>query len=237
MRAILPIAALLFGGCNPDPGDPDQQVGYRVDGVNGQGDSGERGNVVITEVLWSGSVKDDGTWDRDDVFIELRNQGNRPINLSGWFLELTGPAVRSWQLPAGDAVLDVGEHGYVARGDSPCFPSPDWVIDDLFVSNGDPFAITLRDADERLIEGIGSDDMPPFAGGYDLVVSRSMERVELMFGGAGNMPQSWHYYTTAEVDVPNNDNVSFECRRFTHASPGSPNSPDYSGAYASGSLE
>lgn len=239
MIRSLPLLPLTLGlvACNPDPGDPYQQVGYRTSAIDGGPDSGERGNIKITEVMWSGSVTNEGSWDRDDVFVELRNEGNRPVNLSQWFLELEGSTVRSWRIPESDRVLDVGEHGYIARSDSTCFTDPDWVIDDLVISHGDPFQITLRDADERLIEPIGSTDMPPFAGGYDLVVSRSMERVELMFGGAGSEPASWHYYTRAEVDVPNNDRVAADCRSFTHASPGRPNSPDYSGAYSSGSIE
>jgi hypothetical protein len=64
-----------------------------------------------------------------------------------------------------------------------------------------------------------------------------MERVELMFGGEGFFPQAWHFYTPAAVDVPNNDRVDPGCLDRTHASPGRANSPDYSGAYASGSLE
>ena len=236
MRAAAAVLPLLVLGCNADPGEVSQTVDYR-DGDDGGPNSGERGSVRITEVLWSGSVNDDGVWDRDDVFVELRNEGVRPVNLSNWILELDGSIERAWHLPASDRELDVGEHAIVARKSSACFPGPDWILDDLFISRGDPFELTLRDADERLIEPIGSETMPPLAGGYDLVVSRSMERIELMFGGAGTEPSSWHYYTQAEVDVPNNEGVAYDCRRFTHASPGAPNSPDYSGAYATGSFE
>ena len=68
-------------------------------------------------------------------------------------------------------------------------------------------------------------------------MSRSMERIELMFGGRGTEPHMWHFYTPIEVDVPNNDKIATECQTYTHASPGRANSPDYSGAYAAGSFE
>jgi len=73
--------------------------------------------------------------------------------------------------------------------------------------------------------------------GYDGVSVRAMERLEIMFGGRGDEPSSWHFYTNAPVDVANNDRVAASCRQRTLASPGRPNSPDYSGAFAAGSFE
>ena len=34
-----------------------------------------------------------------------------------------------------------------------------------------------------------------------------MERAELMFGADGTFPHTWHHYTEAEVEVPNQDRV------------------------------
>jgi hypothetical protein len=79
--------------------------------------------------------------------------------------------------------------------------------------------------------------MLPFSGGYDGVDSRSMEKIELMFGGRGTEPHAWHFYTDAEVEIPNNDRIAEACVTHTKASPGRANSPDYSGAFASGSFE
>ena len=240
MRRPLLALALALAACNPDPGELDQQVGYRAPGPNAPEDpnSGERGSVKISEILWSGTVRNDGTWDPTDVFIEIRNEGDRPMNLSRWFLVVEGTAERTYRIPSTTRTLDVGQHGFVAtRADGGCLLDPDWVIPDLWLPQGDPFRVTLLDADERLIEPAGSRSMPPFAGGYDLHSSRSMERVELMFGGQGTEPQSWHFYNKGEVDVPNNDRIAEDCRARTLASPGRPNSPDYSGAFANGSLE
>ena len=228
------LIALLLA-CNPDPGFPDQGVGFRAGGADGN--SGERGTIKISEVLWSGSVKNDGTWDPTDVFVELRNEGTRAIDLTGWQIEVNGSVTHTSVIPQTDAMLGVGEHFMLVASENGCFPSADVVLPNLTFSQDEPFEIVLLDRDDRLLEPVGSTVLPPFAGGYDLVESRSMERIELLFGAEGTSPTAWHYYTTAPVEVPNNDRVSADCQQRTLASPGRANSPDYSGASASGSLE
>lgn len=227
---------LLFAllACNPDPGDATQGVTYRPPGDDPQ--SGERGNVTISEVFWSGSVTKDGAWDKGDLFIELRNEGSMPVNMSGWQIEQEGSIDRIYVLPEGPT-LQVGDHAFLANKNTGCFPNPDWIVPNLDLANGDAFELTLKDFDEHLIEGAGDKDLNPFSGGYDGVRSRSMEKTELMFGGEGNQPHVWHFYTPAEVEVPNNDKIAENCQGYTLASPGRPNSPDYSGAFASGSFE
>ncbi|MED5374216.1 MAG: lamin tail domain-containing protein [Myxococcota bacterium] len=214
-----------------------EQVGYRdgTDSSDGTS-SGERGNIKISEVLWSGSVDNDGNRDASDVFVEIRNEGVRPINLQGWFIDQEGTIEETYVIRQ-ELWVQVGEHVFLAAKDTGCFPEPDALLPKLRFGDGDPFRLTLKDSDERLIEPAGSKDMPPYAGGYDYVRSRSMEKVELMFGGRGTEPSAWHYYTPAEVDVANNDRISEDCQRNTLASPGRPNSPDYSGAYSTGSFE
>jgi hypothetical protein len=235
MRIFAPLA--LLAACNPEPPPPEQGVGYRPGLTPGEPNSGERGTVKISEVMWSGSVRDDGTWDPTDVFVELRNESSRPVNVSGWQLVLEGSREQTWPLPATDRDLVVGGHLLIAAKATGCYPDADLVIPEMGFVYGDPFELTLLDRDDRLIEPVGSEDAYPFAGGYDGVVSRSMERLQLMFGGEGGFPHSWHYYTDAEVDVPNDDRIAEGCRQNTLASPGRPNSPDYSGAFATGSFE
>lgn len=231
------VASLLaFTACNPDPGEVDEVVTYR-DGSDGGTTSGERGSVKISEVLWSGSVDNNGLRDPADVFVEIRNESHRTINISGWILQIEGVVTAEHRLPDSDLQIPTGSHIFIAAKSSGCFPEPDLILPELHFPDGDPFELTLMDKDERLIEGIGSTDSRPFAGGYDWVYSRSMERVELMFGGDATLPMAWHYYTPAAVEVPNNDRIAPDCQQFTHASPGRPNSPDYSGASASGDLE
>jgi hypothetical protein len=242
MARILPIfaALALLPACdNADPSEElTQTVGYRS-GV-GETSSGERGNIKISEILWSGSVADDGVYDPEDVFVELKNEGALPVNVENWILEISGALNLEWRIPAGNTVIGVGDRIVLAHKTSRCFPEADVVMPELRFPTNDPFRLTLSDSDERLIEPVGSRTMPPFAGGYDLVRSRSMERIEMMFGGYGAEPQAWHYYTpllNQAEDVENNDLVSTACREGTLASPGRANSPDYSGAFAAGNLE
>lgn len=231
------VLALAAGACNPEPPPPAQQVGYRTGLEPGEPNSGERGTVKITEVMWSGSVTNEGRWDPFDVFVELRNESARSVNVSNWVLELDGPRKAQWRLPVADLEIPVDGHVYIAAKSTGCFPEPDLILPELGFSYGDPFRLVLFDADERLMEPAGNDEAPPYAGGYDGEVSRSMERIQLMFGGEGGFPHSWHYYTDAQVDVPNDDRIAEHCRERTKASPGRPNSPDYSGAFATGSFE
>jgi hypothetical protein len=251
------LALLALVACNNDPGEPDQVVDFR-NGLDGGAISGERGTIKISELMWSGSVRgegDDKVWDPTDVFLELRNEGARPINLSGWELRVQGSAEVTYVIPDSDFLLEVGDQAIVAKKSSGCFTGATWIIPELEFPLGDPFRVTLRDRDERLMESAGARNSPPFAGGYDLVSSRSMERINLMFGGRGNEPQAWHYYNVracpnailgddpanvllnCHESIPNNVNVLPECRRHTMASPGLANSPDYSGAFANGGFE
>lgn len=230
---------LALSAC-PAPEDVALEVGYRST-LDGRGDNGERGTVRISEVLWSGTVMEteDGerVWDPSDIFVELRNEGARPLNLSGWRLHITGTQPEGFRLPQSDFVLGVGQEVLIAAKDTGCFPEPDLIIEGLRLPLDDPFQVVLVDIDERLIEVAGNRNMPPFAGGYDLVVSRSMEMTNQMFGPRGSEPHAWHHYTNAPVSRPNNTRMKPECRRFTGASPGMPNSPDYSGAFAAGAFD
>ena len=237
MRIATVLLGVLAAACS-DPSDQlEQTTDFRVGLEPGEPNSGERGTIQIVEVLWSGTVTNDGAWDSTDVFVELRNEGVRPVNLTGWRLTMTGPRQMTWRIPPSEVELGVGEHRFAAAKNRGCFAEPDWVIPGLGFSYGDPFMLTLRDADERLIDSAGNREAPPYGGGYDGRVSRSMEKVSLMFGGRGTEPHSWHFYNRAPVDIPNDDRMNANCRQRTGASPGRPNSPDYSGAFASGNFE
>lgn len=234
MRRYGALALLLFGCA--DPGEVAQQVGYR-DGTDGA-NSGERGTVKITELLWTGSMTNDGERDERDIFLEIRNEGVRPMRLDDWFMIMEGVAgAVTWRVPPMEVPLAVGDHLVIAAKNDGCFPNADLIIPDMYFGRGDGFRVTLRDADERLIEPAGSRTHPPFAGIYDGQVVRSMEKIELVFGGRGSEAKSWHHYTKAPVEVPNNDEIAENCRERTLASPGRPNSPDYSGAFSAGGTD
>ena len=238
--ALLLVALMA---CNPDPGELDQGVEYR-DGTDGGGMSGERGTVKISEILWSGTVTNDGTWDPTEQFIEIRNEGVRNMNISGWRLEVEGSRMITYIVPQTDVVIPVGEQIVIANKEGQCLRNVDILIPDLSLPYGDPFRITLMDMDEHLIEPAGNKMMPPYAGVYDGQVSRSMEKVALMFGGRGSEPTAWHHATDGslfdEGQYDRNyrpDNIAEECRQRTFATPGEGNSPDYSGNQSFGGFE
>lgn len=244
---MLSTLCALAAGC-PAPPEEALEVGYR-DGLTQVGQNGERGNVMISEVLWAGSIKvEDGRalYDPTDIFIELRNTGARPLDVQGWYLQIRGAERQTFRIPEGEPiVMGVAEEVFIAAKTDGCFPEPDAVIEGLELPLGDPFSITLRDVDERLINGAGDYRMPPFAGGYDLVMTRSMEMANIMFGARGNYPHAWHHWTDRppadwrESDGPYSyqDKMLESCRQFTGASPGLPNSPDYAGSFASGATD
>jgi len=244
MRYLLLLAIPACG----HPGYPYEQVDYRYGIEDGTPTSGERGNIHIQEIGWAGSVSNDGTWDPTDVFIEFRNMGSLPVNLTNWQIQMEGDREITWLIPEHSGKIEVGDRFVIAAKNSGCFPSPDVLIPELsFPPYGGSFALTLVDADERLIEGAGSRDMEPYSGGYDTRVVRSMERINVMFGGRGNEPNSWYYYQRKPCpagvpgvdlncweDIPNNDLVAESCRKRTLASPGRANSEDYTGAFSAG---
>lgn len=282
------VAAVAVLGCDTavDDDGRGEQVGYRT-GTSDDGwtNNGERGNINITEVLWSGSVRVDADGNRvhhpGDVFIELRNKHPRPMNLTGWLLTIDQSPYadgRWWGQTSGvrtrqEFVIPprinrqpVEPNEYVtiaaleggAFGEIPCEDAPDtakrtdddrcyladYYIPGLILPNG-PFDITIRDLDERLIDGAGDERKLPFAGGWDLVTSRSMERIQLIFNNRGNRDAAWHSYSLNDFDEGSRaefhellrSNVHPDFRAHTYATPGMPNSPDYSGFVSSGDFQ
>lgn len=232
LGALISAQALAGAGCNPDPGFSERTPEYRsVD--EDEASSGERGNILITEIGFAGSVSDDGAYDPDDVFIEFQNKHPRPINFTGWHLILEGDYVRTLRIPQTKPVAP-NDFFVIAAKDTGAFAD----AADLFMPEirlGKQYIhIELRDADLRLIEGAGSDGHLVFAGGYDTVTTRSMERAQIIFGNQGGNQRNWHAY--ADV-APVAGSVSSGWTQHTLASPGYANSPDYSGSVAGGTFE
>ncbi len=220
-----------------DPGEPDEQVLYRWE-QDDTPSSAERGSVQINEIMWAGSVDDDGNYDPDDVFIELRNEYHRPVNMTGWRLIITGDYELSLRLPEFSEPLDPNDHLVVAAKEDGAFGEVADVIDERLKLGKRAVRVELRDYDHRLIESGGSSVERPFAGGYDLVTVRSMERAQSLFDNIGGQDRSW----TANVDdVDGNaearSGIREGWREYTLASPGEPNSADYSGSTAGGAFE
>ncbi len=231
--------AMVLPGCIDDPGTSDEQPLYRWD-PDGQASSAERGSIYINEIMWAGSVADDGTYDADDVFIELVNKHPRPVNLTGWRLILDGDYQKSLRIPqVDDPVMPNDYFVIAAKADGAFGEVADVIMEDLQLGKR-AVQITLRDNDRRLIEGGGSSHERPFAGGYDLVTARSMERSQVLFGNRGNQDRSWHSNIddAREGSEPDDrQNIREGWRRYTLASPGQANSADYSGSTTSGTFE
>lgn len=236
-------AAVLFG-CNDDPGHSDEQVLYRWD-TDDAPTSAERGTLHISEINWAGSVDDDGNYDPDDVFIEIRNEYHRPVNLTGWRIYLDGDYQQSFRLPELEEPVNPNDHLVIAAKDDGAFQNVADVFDERLKLGKRAVRVELRDADRRLVEPAGSAVDRPFAGGYDGVTVRSMERTQSLFDNIGSQDRSWHA-NTDDVDrehfegeelVDGRENIAEGWRENTLASPGKPNSGDYAGATAGGQFE
>lgn len=232
------LGALLFASlsiaCNGDPGDSDQTPLYRAPGEEGT-TSGERGKVLISEIHYAGSVRetDQGTthfW--NDVFIEFRNKSERKVDLTGWRIRVRGDRSATYVIPETDPI-GTNEFFVVARREDGAFGDvADVFIEDLDFGKKNVF-VQLVDRDERLMEVVGSREQRAFAGGWDTVSARSMERVQLLFSNSGTKSRSWHTYSAPQGF----GNIREDYRKFTLASPGEANSTDYSGSTSSGNLD
>ena len=233
----LPALACLGVACEA-PEDNDRSPQYRsIDPDEPGPSSGERGNMMVTEILYSGSVSDSGEWDPDDVFIELQSKHPRPINISGWHLILEGDVVRTIRLPEIEQPVLPNGFFVIAAKDDGAFAGagrdyPGIHLEDLKL--GQHYVkVELRDNDFRKMEQAGSDGQIAFTGGYDTQTSRSMERVQLIFGNQGGNSRNWHAYSDT-VGLPT---VALGYQLRTLASPGEANSEDYSGSAAAGNFE
>ncbi len=277
MHRTLPTAllalALLGSGCSIDNRQEttDFSVGYRTgvrvtdsEGSASYTSNGERGNVMITEVNWAGSVEGPlsaSVHYADDIFIEVQNKHPRPIWLTGWRITIQSSANRdrlpdnylfrtdaskTYILPAprSGKPLQPNEYAVIAVRADGAFPTADYIVPDLTIPAGG-FSMDLFDIDERIIEGMGDIHKERFAGAWDLVTARSMERSQSLFGNAGSVDGSWHSYSGNDFDLPPPTgprlhdalrvNIAEAYRPLTFATPGLPNSPDYAGIISSGS--
>lgn len=231
MRRALTIALLIGAGCtNPDPGEGDVTPLYR-NPVEDSPSSGERGSMMINEIHFGGSVSDEGVYDADDVFIELLNKHPRPINVSGWRIEVDGDFQAGYRIPPVDELIPPNGYFVIARKDDGAFADvADVFLPDLQLGKKKVY-VELRDNDRRLMEDGGSTVERVFSGGFDGVTSRSMERGQLIFGNRGTSSRNWHAFS-AETGF-----VSEGYQQYTLASPGLANSEDYSGNASAGNFE
>jgi len=262
--ALSAVALVALGAACSDvrPGDErDQSPGYRAGTAEDDYlSNGERGNVFISEVNWAGSVRSGvrglRKHDPDDIFIEFQNKHPRPIHMTGWQIVVrtgtgdplrdaefhrTDPPERIFVIPPRENGESIQPNAFVtvaAKRDG-AFPNADYYIEDLALPDA-RWEITLKDLDDRLIEPAGAVSQDVFAGGYDLVTVRSMERIQLIFSNRGSSESSWHAYSYNVWDEQHAEltqHIDPAYREFTFASPGLANSPDYSGNTAGGDFQ
>ncbi len=235
----LGMLALTVGCNNGDPGRIEKTPFYRQPPDDGNLDerspntsSGERGSIQITEINYAGSVANDGTHYADDIFIELQNKEERKVNMTGWRLVVRGDASETYRIPE-VAPLETNDYLVIATKRDGAFADvADAFIEDLDLGKTH-FEITILDQDKRLIGSAGSEHKRIFAGGYDTVTVRSMERVQLLFSNSGSLSRSWHAYSSDTGF----ETIAEGYRENTLASPGEANSTDYSGSTSTGSFE
>ncbi len=254
-------AVLASGGCGDERiyDERRQSTGYRSGTVDDDYlSNGERGSVQISEIGWAGSVEQVGdgfVHDPDDIFLEIQNKYTRPVHITGWQLivragtgahdeeyERNHRPIVTYVMPARENAepIEPNEYVVIARRRDGAFADADYFIEDLHIPR-DRFEITLRDLDHRLIEGVGDYETEIFAGAWDLVTARSMERVQLIFSNNGDSQASWHSYGLNGWDgglhATLRDRIAEPFRARTFASPGRANSPDFSGNTSAGSFE
>ena len=255
LLAILLLATVVGCGDSRLYDERRMSPGYRSGNVEDDYTSnGERGQLSITEINWVGSVEqvEDGfEYDPDDVYIEFLNKHFRPIHATGWQIRIDvsdgtygghDEHFATYILPARENGQPIESNEYVVltnRLDG-AVAEPDFVIPDFRLPR-DHFEITIRDLDNRLIEGAGSSHQDVFAGSWDLVTVRTMERVQLIFSNQGSRESSWHHYSLNDWDGALHDSlrsgIAEPYRARTFGTPGGPNTPDYSGNTSAGSTD
>lgn len=212
-----------------------RRLGYEFVGENGL----EAGDVVIDEVHWYGVTPNDA--EGYDEFLELRNRTDRDIKLDMWQVSGVDDFVvgipPGMVLPAGGrfSILDHVIETYVdgaPQDENTAFLTGDMVVnafnDDrqarLYLKD-EALQLFLLDADANVVDTVG-DGGPPFAGGPDGNVVRSMQRADEPGDGAD--PSRWSASTVEQGGenvnpaqmVPGNDGATY--RDMILATPGEP---------------
>ena len=184
----------------------------------------KRGCAEIREVNWAGSMKNDGSYDADDDFIEIQNTDcNKPIDLTDWRIELTGDVKRIFYVPAGaDNVVQPGKFAVIIAKDSGAFRDQGnsnykpIILPGLFVPERN-WSITTRTAENFLMEsGVNTteaDDATsrnfPLSGSFDGYTTRSMERTEDTFEEEGGSVSTWHASTPCNETSPSQATILY----------------------------
>ncbi|MFT4623836.1 MAG: phosphatidylserine/phosphatidylglycerophosphate/cardiolipin synthase-like enzyme [Myxococcota bacterium] len=191
----------------------------------------EPGDIIINEVMWYGAHAND--LDGFDEFIELKNLTNRAINLDLWSIANADDFVVG--LPPGSTIPANGTFTIVDHtlepyiDGAPQDENTAYLTGDLVLNafnDNRQARLYLKDTALELIlqdpaatmMDVAGDGGPPFAGGPDRDVIRSMERI----GGTvdGTLPGAWK----ACVATEGTEWVNPDYRSLIRATPGAENS-------------
>ena len=181
------------------------------------------GDVVINEIMWSGSLSDD-----DDEWIELRNMTDQDIDLSNWNInnagQGSGPGAHL-EIPHG---YSIKANGYFLITNNKWDETAINLLEDLSSDEGlthkpglnlknSGEELILKDKDNNVIDTAwqADEDWPAGSNG---AIKKSMERNNIP--GDGTLASSWHscedesstalYWDAGrtELGTPGADNLS-----------------------------
>lgn len=148
-------------------------------------------SVVINEIMWMGSVASNA-----DEWVELRNLGDQPVDVSGWVLTKKSSGVETPMLtiPSGKIIAS---HGYFvianyaeSNASSHLAALPDVVDTAVSLVNSD-LQLKLYDVANALVDSADDGVGAPLAGAYQSgALWKSMERDAVP--GDGTLKENWH---------------------------------------------
>lgn len=155
-----------------------------------------RGILYFSEIHWSGSVDDTGTYvNSDDDFIELRSWYKGDLDISGWTILVRGSSYHIITIPEG-TVISTKEYYSIGNNTNGAFTHFDLV---------DPaFSLPAGDFDLDIYDGGGGKhaDSADFTAeiempaGYDLpALKKSAVRMTDYFGPKDNL-ECWANYNS-----------------------------------------
>jgi hypothetical protein len=152
-----------------------------------------RGMVCVSEILWAGSVDNNGEYDKpDDCFIELYNGGVSFRSLKGWTLRFTdvhGKTMQTITLPGG--YIASGGRYTIGRDTRGAFSYFDHCEPGLRIPRS-RFAIEVQDSGGRLADAVDFTQRDYLPGSALPTSRRSAVRSINFFGEPeGNDYGSW----------------------------------------------
>lgn len=148
------------------------------------GETASRWDVVISEIMWAGSTRNDGVHDEADKFIELQNTTTSDINISGWQLVGTTAVSKSYRILMNimpeNTIIAAGEKYVVTFSSNRAYEIESGHVDPwLYLHHPDDqdyVFLILRDSKLQTIDEVGQVNASPWAGEQGSVTS-SMQRV------------------------------------------------------------